>query len=83
MYLGIDMSACEQAPSIHSIPRYARLIAFTQKREATDLVTSRKIHVYQSGIPTLALSKSGYRSKVLPYSQPVTQAPVCLYFIFL
>ena len=32
-----------------------------------------------SGIPTLALSKSGSRSKVIPSSQPVTQAPV--YFI--
>ena len=27
-------------------------------------------------IPTLALSKSGSRSKVIPSSQPVTQAPV-------
>ena len=33
------------------------------------------------GIPTLALSKSGSRSKVLPSSQPVTQAPVS-YSIF-
>ena len=30
-----------------------------------------------TGIPTLALSKSGYRSKVTPSSQPVLQAPVC------
>ena len=29
------------------------------------------------GIPTLALSKSGSRSKVTPSSQPVLQAPVC------
>jgi hypothetical protein len=32
-------------------------------------------------IPTLALSKSGYRSKVAPSSQPVTQAPVCILFL--
>ena len=36
-----------------------------------------RIYLY-SGIPTLALSKSGYRSKVIPSSQPVIQAPVCL-----
>ena len=30
-----------------------------------------------TGVPTLALSKSGYRSKVTPSSQPVLQAPVC------
>ena len=29
-------------------------------------------------LPTLALSKSGHRSKVVPSSQPVTQAPVHL-----
>ena len=29
-----------------------------------------------SGVPTLALSKSGSRSRVIPSSQPVTQAPV-------
>ena len=32
------------------------------------------------GIPTLALSKSGSRSEVIPPSQPVTQAPV--FFIY-
>ena len=31
-----------------------------------------------TGIPTLVLSKSGYRSKVTPSSQPVIQAPVRL-----
>ena len=29
------------------------------------------------GLPTLALPKSGHRSKVAPSSQPVLQAPVC------
>ena len=34
-----------------------------------------------TGIPTLALSKSGYGSKVIPSSQPVTQAPRCALII--
>ena len=46
----------------------------------SDLLATTK-YTYLSGIPTLALSKSGYRSKVTPSSQPVTQAPVCLLFI--
>ena len=33
-----------------------------------------------SVIPTLALSKSGYGSKVIPSSQPVTQAPLLSIF---
>ena len=35
-----------------------------------------------SGIPTLALSKSGSRSKVIPSSQPVLQAPVFLFIFY-
>ena len=31
-------------------------------------------------VPTMAISKSGHRSKVTPSSQPVTQAPVCSVF---
>ena len=34
-------------------------------------------------IPTLALSKSGYRSKVTPSSQPVIQAPAYLIVFFI
>ena len=54
----------------------------TKKRKLPVLVTSVKNTCF-SGIPTLALSKSGYRSKVVPSSQPVIQAPVCSIVVFI
>ena len=52
------------------------------KKEAADLVTSSEIHDCPS-VPTLALSKSGNGSKVIPSSQPVIQAPRCLIVIYI
>ena len=56
----------------------------TKSGKLPSSVTSRCIfsHMWFSGVPTLALSKSGYRSKVIPSSQPVIQAPLlfnCIY----
>ena len=57
-----------------SLPFQTKIRA--KKQKPPDLAASVKMHVV-TGIPTLALSKSGYRSKVTPSSQPVLQAPVC------
>ena len=48
-----------------------------KKRKPPDMGNFRKA---PTAVPTLALSKSGHRSKVTPSSQPVTQAPVCSVF---
>lgn len=48
-----------------------------KKRKPPDMGNFRKAPI---AVPTLALSKSGHRSKVTPSSQPVTQAPVCSVF---
>ncbi len=52
-----------------------------QKSGSSRPVSFRINLLFLQGIPTLALSKSGSRSKVTPSSQPVIQAPVCLIFI--
>ena len=48
-----------------------------KKRKPPDMGNFRKAPI---AVPTLALSKSGHRSKATPSSQPVTQAPVCSVF---
>ena len=65
-----------QAPAI-------QLYYFYKQKEATDLAASEFLCFFDitQYIPTLALSKSGSRSKVIPSSQPVTQAPVSYCFI--
>ncbi len=52
-----------------------------QKSGSSRPVSFRINLLFLQDIPTLALSKSGSRSKVTPSSQPVIQAPVCLIFI--
>ena len=52
-----------------------------QKSGSSRPVSFRINLLFLQGIPTLALSKSGSRSKVTPSSQPVIQAPVFLNFI--
>ena len=58
-----------------------RLPVLCNKKGSSRPVSFRINLLFLQGIPTLALSKSGSRSKVTPSSQPVIQAPVCLIFI--
>lgn len=51
------------------------VICLMEKRNSVCMSTSFIRYI----LPTLALSKSGFRSKVVPSSQPVLQAPASLF----